>query len=139
MLTATFAGLALLMFALSVPLAAQKVGPNPLYGFRTPRTLKDDRVWYPVNRVAGRNGIVLAGFLALASALLFAGISATPVLGALAVLFVLGTISTFLSAGRIVNEIDRGGPLIDYSSSIGRKAEDPAKARAKLLQKLRKE
>jgi uncharacterized membrane protein len=30
------------------------VPPNPLYGFRTPATLQDPSVWYPVNRVAGR-------------------------------------------------------------------------------------
>jgi hypothetical protein len=37
-----------------VPLALGRVGPNPLYGFRTRATLRDPVVWYPVNRVAGR-------------------------------------------------------------------------------------
>ena len=41
------------LVGLGVPLALGRVGPNPLYGFRTPATLRDPAVWYPVNRVAG--------------------------------------------------------------------------------------
>ena len=43
-----------LLAALAVPLIRGKVPPNPLYGFRTPRTLADPAVWYPANRHAGR-------------------------------------------------------------------------------------
>ncbi len=140
MLTGTMAGLAVLFFLLSVPLAAEKVPPNRLYGFRTPRTVEDERVWYPVNRVAGRNGIVLSAILALASAMAFFGVGTVPVVAMVAALFVAGLISTFISASRIVTRVDEGGPLIDYSSSIGKKSKDDAgKAREKLLKKLRKE
>jgi hypothetical protein len=139
MLTGLLALVAALTMALSIPLAAEKVPPNWLYGFRTPRTVKDDRVWYPVNRVAGRNGIVLSLVLALATVMSFLGVSAAAVMGLLAAVVVMGTISTFVSAGRIVNEIDEAGPRIDYRSSIGRKEQDPQKAREKLLKKLRKE
>jgi hypothetical protein len=39
--------------ALSIPMILQKVPRNGLYGFRTPRTLGSDAVWFPANRVAG--------------------------------------------------------------------------------------
>jgi len=44
----------LLIAALAVPLILGKIPPNPLYGFRTPRTLSDPAVWYPANAYAGR-------------------------------------------------------------------------------------
>jgi uncharacterized membrane protein len=38
---------------LSIPMILQKVPRNGFYGFRTPRTLASDAVWFPANRVAG--------------------------------------------------------------------------------------
>ena len=38
---------------LGIPLAAGRVAPNSLYGFRTPRTLSDAAAWYAANRVCG--------------------------------------------------------------------------------------
>ena len=35
------------------PFSSSWVPPNPLYGFRTPATLQDADVWYPVNRTTG--------------------------------------------------------------------------------------
>ena len=48
-----FAIPALLLFLLSVPLVVGVMPRNRFYGVRTQRTLSEDRVWYPVNRVAG--------------------------------------------------------------------------------------
>jgi uncharacterized membrane protein len=49
--------------ALGYPLKQGRIGPNYFYGFRTPRTLSDEKVWYPVNRVLGidmiRGGVVI--------------------------------------------------------------------------------
>jgi uncharacterized membrane protein len=46
-----------LLFALAalgcLPLALGVVPPNGWYGFRTPRSVTDERVWYPVNRQLG--------------------------------------------------------------------------------------
>lgn len=53
-------GVGLLIAALSLPLWLGKVKPNRFYGFRTPRVTSDPRVWYSVNRVAGRD-LCLAG------------------------------------------------------------------------------
>ena len=59
-----FLGVGGLLAALSVPLILGKVPPNPWYGFRTPRTLSDARVWYPANRYAAWRMLLLAGALA---------------------------------------------------------------------------
>jgi uncharacterized membrane protein len=52
-----------LFVALGIPLKNGRVPPNRFYGFRTPRTLTDENVWYPVNRVLGvdmiRGGIAI--------------------------------------------------------------------------------
>ncbi|MCB9674051.1 MAG: SdpI family protein [Alphaproteobacteria bacterium] len=139
-MTTLFAGLALLFFLISVPLAAGKIPPNRLYGFRTPRTVKDERVWYPTNRIAGRNGIVFAMALALSAALSGFGILGGWLVPALVLFFLGGLMSTFVSASNIVNQVDKGGPLIDYRSSFERNRQhDAGKARDKLLDKLRKE
>ena len=42
-----------LIAAASVPLILRWVGPNPIYGFRTPRTLSSPEIWYPANAFAG--------------------------------------------------------------------------------------
>ena len=39
--------------AVCVPLILKKVPPNPLYGFRTVRTLADRALWFRVNCFAG--------------------------------------------------------------------------------------
>ena len=36
------------------------VGPNLIYGFRTPKTLSDSAIWYPANRAAGWFTLVAA-------------------------------------------------------------------------------
>jgi uncharacterized membrane protein len=47
-----------------VPLALQKIKPNGWYGFRTPKTLSDENIWYEANRVAGID-LSLAGLLTI--------------------------------------------------------------------------
>lgn len=59
MFTQPFAIPALILFIVGVPLAIGVIPRNRLYGFRTRRTLADDAVWYPVNRMAGW-GIMIA-------------------------------------------------------------------------------
>lgn len=57
-----------LLTAISLPMMYDKVPPNGFYGFRTPRTMSDPNVWYPANRVAGRN-LALAGVIVATAAL----------------------------------------------------------------------
>lgn len=59
----------LVMIALGKPLVEGKVGRNKLYGYRIRATLRDDRVWYPVNALSGV-WLIWAGFLSLAIGLL---------------------------------------------------------------------
>jgi uncharacterized membrane protein len=47
-------GSALLVIALAIPMIRRKVKPNPYYGFRTPRLLKNPDLWYDANAYAGR-------------------------------------------------------------------------------------
>lgn len=46
-------GVALMLMFLAVPLMLKLVPRNWLYGFRTPRTMASDEVWYPANQVCG--------------------------------------------------------------------------------------
>ena len=39
---------------IAVPLILRKVPRNKIYGFRTPATLRDDRVWYEANACFGK-------------------------------------------------------------------------------------
>lgn len=49
-----FAGVTVLMMAMAVPLMRGWVGPNSIYGVRTPKTLSDEGIWYQSNRIGGR-------------------------------------------------------------------------------------
>ncbi|MBS1792478.1 MAG: SdpI family protein [Acidobacteria bacterium] len=64
---ATCGGIGLLVTALAIPLAKGKINRNQWYGFRTPRTLSSDEIWFPANRLAGGNMIV-AGVLVMITA-----------------------------------------------------------------------
>ena len=56
------------LIAISLPMMYDKVPPNGFYGFRTPRTMSDPNLWYPANRVAGRN-LAVAGVIVSTTAL----------------------------------------------------------------------
>lgn len=42
-----------ILFVVGLPLMLRLIAPNGYYGYRTPRTLADATVWYPVNRALG--------------------------------------------------------------------------------------
>lgn len=48
------AGIGLLMAGLGIPMMLRKVKPNYFYGFRTKKTLSDEKIWYEANAYAGR-------------------------------------------------------------------------------------
>lgn len=58
----------LLLVALSVPLLREKVRPNPLYGFRVPKTFASTEVWYAANKYAARR-LMWAGSSAVVAAI----------------------------------------------------------------------
>ncbi len=53
-----------LMVLFALPMVLGKIPPNPIYGFRTPKTLSSPDIWYPANRIAG-------WFMVAAGALVF--------------------------------------------------------------------
>jgi uncharacterized membrane protein len=55
-----FLFMGVLFIALSVPLMLKKVPPNNWYGFRTPKTLSDEKIWYEANRISAQ-GMALVG------------------------------------------------------------------------------
>ena len=57
-----------LLILASLPMIMQRVPPNRWYGFRTPRTQGDPKVWYPANRIAGQY-LAFAGLLIVLTAL----------------------------------------------------------------------
>lgn len=44
----------ILFMGISIPLIAGRVPRNPLYGFRTPKTLSSDAIWYAANSFMGK-------------------------------------------------------------------------------------
>ncbi|WP_082077875.1 SdpI family protein [Thermus filiformis] len=51
--------LAALLIGLSIPFLQDKVPPNGVYGFRTPKTLSDPAIWYEANRFAAKASIAV--------------------------------------------------------------------------------
>lgn len=67
----TILGCAGLFAALAVPLVLRKVPRNGLYGFRTPKTLSDDTIWYEANAYFGRALLVSSLVTAVAIVTLY--------------------------------------------------------------------
>jgi len=56
--------------AASIPLILRRVGPNFIYGFRTPRTLSSPEIWYPANAFAGWALLIAAAVSAVGLSLI---------------------------------------------------------------------
>lgn len=72
--------LGFLFMALSMPLIRRRVKPNPWYGFRTRKTLSDERIWYAANEFSGRL-MFAAGFLTALMAVLLMPLGLIPHIG----------------------------------------------------------
>jgi uncharacterized membrane protein len=64
-----FAATGMMFCLISVPLIKGKVPRNHWYGFRTPKTLRSDSVWYPVNSYSGKC-LYVSGLIITAGSLL---------------------------------------------------------------------
>jgi len=53
----------MLEIIMGIPLLLQKIKPNAIYGFRTPKTRSSDEIWYKANKYVGKDfvfsGIIL--------------------------------------------------------------------------------
>ena len=65
-LAVIYFGAGALLYAIGLPLARRRIKPNPWYGFRTVRTLKDPNIWYPANAFVGTK-LVRFGMCLMAS------------------------------------------------------------------------
>jgi hypothetical protein len=54
LLTLIFMAAGALNIAIALPLLRRRIGPNPWYGFRLPRTMNNVDRWYAVNAYAAR-------------------------------------------------------------------------------------
>jgi uncharacterized membrane protein len=70
-----FAAVGILFMGIAIPLINHRVKRNWWYGFRTPKTLSSDRIWYAANEHSGRM-LFVSGFATMASAFLLAPIGA---------------------------------------------------------------
>lgn len=57
-----------LYIGLGIPLLRGRVPPNGFYGCRTKKTLSNERIWYAVNRVTGRD-LIISGIAIVFAAL----------------------------------------------------------------------
>lgn len=69
-----------LCIGLALPLMLRRVKPNYWYGFRTRKTLSDERIWYEANAYTGRLLLWLGilGILATVSLYFVPGFCANP-------------------------------------------------------------
>jgi len=101
----------LFIAAIGLPLYLEKIPPNALYGFRTPRTVSDERVWYPANKFAGK-GLSLAGLVGALAAAVTGLIVQDPTfgvlysMGAMLVPLAIGIGYSFYKASLYVAELD---------------------------------
>jgi uncharacterized membrane protein len=58
----------IVIIIISIPLILRMIPRNGFYGFRVPKTLASDTVWYPANQASGI-ALLLAGCIWLAAAL----------------------------------------------------------------------
>lgn len=62
-----FALVGLVFVGLSLPLIQERIPPNRFYGFRTPRTLSDPKIWYRVNRISGSDLFIAGALITISS------------------------------------------------------------------------
>lgn len=84
--------------ALGYPLKQGRVPPNYFYGFRTPRTLSNEKIWYPVNRILGidmiRGGAVI---IAVSLVMLALRSSVTPETAVIVIVAAMIAVAVFMA------------------------------------------
>jgi uncharacterized membrane protein len=67
-----YLGCGALWILLGIPMISGMVARNGIYGFRTPKTLASDHVWYPANRYAGKEMVKAGRVVLIGSVFMFA-------------------------------------------------------------------
>ena|SRR6185295_8008969 len=66
-LTLIFCANGLLFIGLALPLYQRRIGPNRWYGFRVPKTMADEGIWFDANETMGKDLIISGGIMILAA------------------------------------------------------------------------
>lgn len=126
-------GVGVLLSAVSVPLWRGRVQPNRLYGFRTPRLTSDPRVWYPANKVMGRD-LFFAGIAVVVGTLVLGAVTPVgtepallPLLSVILGPILAAVLHSFYFASALVAELD-GLTAAAAQSDDARRARARAKA-----------
>jgi hypothetical protein len=99
-------GVAFVVF--SIPLILGWVPRNRLYGFRVPATMRDDGIWYAVNRRAGWESVVIGAPLAIFAAGLDVAGWDTPLIRGIAVATMFAAMAVFMFRNwRLANRMAR--------------------------------
>ena len=101
--------LAVIFIAVGIPLILRKVPPNYWYGWRTPSTLKDPDIWYPVNKLTGVWMVVIGSVLGVVASAGYAGILDRELAGRICLGILLGGIAAmciecFVTERRLVKQ-----------------------------------
>lgn len=105
----TILGCDVLLAAIAIPLMSRKVPRNLVYGFRTPSTLSDDRIWYEANAHFGSR-LVVASIVSAIAILGLRQLALSPraffeaSIAALVIPGFVATVATF----RFVGQLKRG-------------------------------
>lgn len=97
------------------------IKPNHWWGFRTPRTLSDERVWYEANRFTGL-GLTVAAVLigAVSAASYLQPETVTPVTSLIlsCVFVTVGLLWSFVKASAYVADLDASPESIGLSATL---------------------
>lgn len=111
----------LLLIVAGIPLWLRRVPRNALYGVRFASTLSDDRIWYEINALCGRDlvGIGVGYVVLLAAALLFGRSWAMPLrlLGP-TVILVVALITNTIMLSRASTRLLAARDLADQSGRV---------------------
>jgi uncharacterized membrane protein len=110
--TFLYSAVGVLWIGLGVPLLLARVRPNSWYGCRTLKTLSDQKIWYAVNRITGRDLIITGvGVIMSTMAVFLLRAWVTSTLASiipLAVL-ILGVVLMAVNSLREQRRVERGG------------------------------
>ena len=67
----SFVATGLFLIGLAIPMMLRRVKPNRWYGFRTPKTLSDDAIWYASNAYGGKLLLIFGIVHTIASLVLY--------------------------------------------------------------------
>jgi uncharacterized membrane protein len=104
-------GAGLVLFAVALPLLAEKVPPNGLYGLRVRATLQDRAVWFAANRFAARRLIWSAAATSISTVVFYSipGITVDEYSLACTAVFVIGMLIGLVQSVKYARSLAKRG------------------------------